>query len=245
MAEMPERQEPDERGSEINRLREVYAGYERSPEVLARWSSANPGNRVILAERARAMRALLSAHGFWPVEDLRVLDVGCGTGRTLVQLRQWGARARNLVGIDVFEDYLEVARTESPDIHFVHGDAAAMPFRIASFDLAVVFTVFSSILDTRFAGAVASEIVRILRPGGGVLWYDFRVRNPTNPNVRGVGRGQLDTLFPGFTQDLRLVTLLPPLARRLGPLTSRLYPALGAFPFLRTHHIGMLIKPRG
>jgi ubiquinone/menaquinone biosynthesis C-methylase UbiE len=243
MTKLPENHEPGWHGSEPNRLREVYADYERSPEVLARWSSANPGNRVILAERAHAMRKLLSAHRFWPLEDLRILDVGCGTGRTLAQLRGWGARASNLVGIDLFQDYLDVARTESPDIRFICGNAAAMPFGDGSFDLVIVFTVFSSILDERFARTVASEVARVLRPRAAVLWYDFRMRNPANPNVRGVRRGQLDLLFPGFAKHLLLVTVLPPLARRLGPLAPQLYPALRAVPLLRTHHIGLLIKP--
>ncbi len=238
-----ERHEPGEEASELDRLREVYADYERSPEVRARWSSTNPGNQVILAERAQAMRKLLSDYGFWPLDGLRILDVGCGTGGTLAQLQSWGARASNLIGIDIFQDYVDLARSQNPDIRFVSGDAAAMPFGAASFDLVVVFTVFSSILDDQFGARVASEIARVLRPGGAVLWYDFRVHNPRNPHVRGVRRREIEALFPEFRRRLRLITLLPPLARRLGPLAPRLYPALRAVPVLRTHHIGLLVKP--
>jgi SAM-dependent methyltransferase len=242
---VPESPEATGRGDEIDRLRAVYAEYVSSPDVLARWSSANPGIQAILAERTKGTRDLLSSHGFWPLEDVRILDVGCGTGRTLGQLRGWGARPGNLVGIDLFQDYIEVARAENPDIRFICGDAAAIPFGDASFDLVVGFTVFSSILDEGLAGAVASEIARVLRPQGAVLWYDFRVRNPGNPNVRGVGRTQIDSLFPGFTKDLVLVTVLPPVTRRLGRLAPRLYPALRLFRVLRTHYLALLIKPPG
>jgi hypothetical protein len=37
---------------------------------------------------------------------------------------------------------------------------------------------------------------------------------------------------------------LPPLARRLHPLTRLLYPVLAALPPLRTHWMGLLERPR-
>ena len=85
-----------------------------------------------------------------------------------------------------------------------------------------------------------SPLARVLRVGGGVLWYDFRFNNPANRNVRGMGRRSIIRLFPNFELRLQSLTLLPPLARRLGPLTSVLYPALARLPFLRTHWLGLL-----
>ena len=49
---------------------------------------------------------------------------------------------------------------------------------------------------------------------------------------------------PGGMATLRLVTLLPPLARRLHALTPVLYPVLAAVPPLRTHWAGLLERPR-
>jgi len=49
--------------------------------------------------------------------------------------------------------------------------------------------------------------------------------------------------FAGYEVQLRSLTLLPPLARRLGPWTEALYPLLGLCPWLRTHLVGLLIKP--
>ena len=61
--------------------------------------------------------------------------------------------------------------------------------------------------------------------------------------MRGLSRATVKGLFPGFEPRLRTVTLLPPLARRLGPLTGAMYPALASVPWLRTHYVGLLTKP--
>jgi hypothetical protein len=94
------------------------------------------------------------------------------------------------------------------------------------------------------ASNVAREIDRVLAHGGAIVWYDFRYNNPWNPHVRGMRRQNIQSLFPGYTLHLKTLTLLPPLARRLGHLTSSLYPLLSSLPFLRTHYLGLLIKPK-
>jgi len=60
--------------------------------------------------------------------------------------------------------------------------------------------------------------------------------------VRGVSASRVRELFPQLDGRLHPVTLLPPLARRLGPATSTLYPVLGAVPPLRSHLLGVLRK---
>ena len=117
-----------------------------------------------------------------------------------------------------------------------------MDFPDAAFDLVMAFTVFSSILDPSMAGNVASEIHRVLKPGGGLLWYDFRYNSPANRHVRGVGSARVRQLFPGLKGHLHTLTVLPPLVRRLGPLTAALYPALALAPPLRSHLMGLLRK---
>ena len=56
-------------------------------------------------------------------------------------------------------------------------------------------------------------------------------------------RRRLAGLFPGWHARLQLVTLLPPLARRLGILTPVLYPVLATLRPLRTHWLGLLERP--
>ena len=91
---------------------------------------------------------------------------------------------------------------------------------------------------------VAGEVHRVLKSGGAVVWYDFRYKNPWNPHTRPMPKQRIRQFFPDFEIHLHTVTLLPPLARRLGRLTPVLYPQLSAIPPLRTHHLGLLVKSR-
>ena len=90
---------------------------------------------------------------------------------------------------------------------------------------------------------VAGQVERVLKPGGAVTWYDFRYNNPRNPRVQGMNKKRVQILFPQFELRLRTITLMPPLARRLGRLTLIIYPMLSKFVFLQSHYLGLLIKP--
>lgn len=230
---------------ETERLKEVYAEYEASRGVRSRWSEENPGTHAIVEERNRVTREALASHGYFPLNERQILDVGCGTGGMLGELRRWGALPSQLTGIDLLPGYIEAARANEPEVTFLCGSAAELPFADASFDLVLAFTVFSSLLDLEVARAVAGSMNRVLRPGGAVVWYDLRHGNPSNRNVRGIRREELSRLFPEFDPRLGSVTVLPPLARRLGRLTPTLYPVLGRLPFLRTHLAGLMLKPEG
>ena len=228
---------------EVRRIKQVYRIYRESHTIQAQWDESNPGNRAILRERQRTIRSLLSAHGFFPLADRRVLDVGCGSGKVLASLLELGARPDNLYGVDLLPERIAEAQQHYPDLHFQCANAEQLEFPDTSFDLVLLFTVFSSILDGQMACNVAHEVFRVLRPGGAVLWYDFRYDNPRNPNVRGMTKRHIETLFPGLHMRLHTITLFPPLARRLGRLTPVLYPVLAAIPPLRTHYLGLLVKP--
>lgn len=229
---------------EVERLEEVYRQYRESDTIRVQWSETNPGNRAIVGERTRMLAQMLRRAGLLPLANRRILDIGCGSGKVLGSFLQSGALPENLYGIDLLPDRIEAAKQNFPDIHFQQANAEQLDFRDASFDLVLLFTVFTSILDDRMARAVAEEVRRVLRAGGAVVWYDFRYNNPRNRHVRGMTKDAIGALFPDFALHLRPTTVLPPLARRLGVLTPVLYPALSTIPFLRTHYLGLLVKPR-
>jgi SAM-dependent methyltransferase len=224
---------------EVDRILRTYARRAAHPTS----NRAKRGNRAIIRERERQTARLLARHALLPLTGRLVLDVGCSYGTTLARLTAFGARPEDLVGIDLLDDRLAAARHRYPRIRWLRANAEHLDFPDASFHLVLAFTVFSSILDDRTAGTIAAEILRVLRPRGAVLWYDFRYDDPRNADVRGITLAAIGRLFPGVTPDVRSLTLLPRLARRLGPMTGLLYPILAGVPALRTHYLGLLRKP--
>jgi SAM-dependent methyltransferase len=94
----------------------------------------------------------------------RVLDIACGTGNTAIPLARRGCI---VTGVDIAPNLLVQAReraaAEGLSIAFDEGDAEALPYADASFD--AVTTMFGAMFAPR-PELVASEITRVLKPGG-------------------------------------------------------------------------------
>jgi SAM-dependent methyltransferase len=229
--------------SEVDRLKLVYREYGERGLGKTKWSATNRGNRAIRRERERKQEELLERAGYFRLDHKCILDVGCGTGETLAGFEAWGAKPENLFGVDLLADRIRRAKEHFPAMNFQEANAEALPFANGLFDLVTVFTVFTSILDPQMTRNLSREINRVLRSGGAVVWYDFRMNNPLNPHVRGISRRGIQQLFREFDASMIPITLLPPLARRLGSLTDLLYPCFASLPFLRSHYLGLLVKP--
>ncbi len=96
----------------------------------------------------------------------RVLDVACGTGNATIPAAAAGGVA---TGLDITPELLEDARRNAAeagvDVEWVEGDAEALPFEDASFD--VVLSTFGCMFAPNH-GRAAAEIARVLAPGGRV-----------------------------------------------------------------------------
>jgi SAM-dependent methyltransferase len=196
-------------------------------------------------ERLRVMLALLRARGWQTLAGRRLVEVGCGSGGNLLDLLRLGARAEDLIGIELLPERIAVARACLPaSLAVIEGDATAAPIAPASQDAVLAFTVFSSLLDDALQARLAAAMWRWLKPGGGVLWYDFAVGNPRNTDVRGVPMRRLRALFPEALLTVRRVTLAPPLARALARVHPKLVaPLASCLPFLKTHRLVWARKP--
>lgn len=95
---------------------------------------------------------------------IKVLDVACGTGNTAIPAARAGAE---VTGVDLAPNLVEQAREnaqrEGLKAQFDEGDAEALPYNDASFDLVV--TMFGAMFAPR-PELVAAELKRVCRPGG-------------------------------------------------------------------------------
>ncbi|HVM14148.1 MAG TPA: methyltransferase domain-containing protein [Egibacteraceae bacterium] len=94
----------------------------------------------------------------------RVLDVACGTG-IVARTAADRVGAANVVGIDLNDAMLTVARRLRPDIDWRQGDAAALPLDNASFDIVVCQMALMFLPD---GAAALREMARVAAPGGTV-----------------------------------------------------------------------------
>jgi len=227
---------------EISRIRSAYSRREQSG-LQRRYSLSEPGNILRIEEVHRRMQFLIAAHLGPDLSTKRILEVGCGTGYWLRQFIQWGARPENLFGTDLLPERIEKARELCPQgVHLECGDASKLNFEDETFDLAAQVTVFTSILDDAMKTAVASEIQRVLKPRGWLLWYDYVLDNPRNPDVRGIRKKELVHLFPGFDVHMERVTVAPPLGRILGGISPLAYQMASSIKVFCTHRLGLMQK---
>jgi SAM-dependent methyltransferase len=218
----------------------VRARYARRAAV----ERTDPALPLFLQERERAVLRWLRETGIHPATAC-VLEIGCGTGGNLLHLIRIGFQPANLTGVELQEDRLAEAKRRLPaSVRLIPGDALAMASEPAAFDVVMLFTVFSSLLDKAYQESLARLAWSLVKPGGGVLWYDFCFDNPRNRDVTGVPVKAIRALFPDGVLHCRRITLAPPLARAAVRLHPSLYRVLNAIPLLRTHVLCWIAKGR-
>ncbi len=215
----------------------------RQAEIAVhRYAPWNPAESFMRAQRKRRAAGMLRRAGVFPGPRTACLEVGCGRLGWLGDLISWGVRETSLAGIELDAARVAEAGGALPSADVRVADAREMPWADGEFRLVIASTVFTSVLEPESRRRMAAEIERVLTPGGALLWYDFRVNNPRNRNVRGIGRRELGSLFPELAGVVRSVTLAPPLTRLVAPWSHWLATTLETVPALRTHLLAVLIK---
>src|ERR1700721_1175567 len=156
----------------------------------------------------------------------RLLDVGCGSGLTLVLAKARGARPS---GLDISPGLLDVARDRLPDADLRAGDMEFLPFGDAAFDAVTGVNAFQFAGDPRNA---LREAARVTRPGGRVVASLFaapeRSQGGSGPDGRYSTRrtacrtrDRISANDPPATPRARAwVKMLPQQAASTGPATT-------------------------
>ncbi len=228
--------------SEVDRIRAEYQ--RRAREIPADFYSLDkPANLFSRHNQERMLLAALRGAQLIPLRDRLVLEVGCGTGQWFSMFQAFGVSPERISGIELDQNRAAVCRQKFPRADVREGDACQLPWHDEFFDVVLQSTVFTSLLNPLTKQRVASEMLRVLKSDGCIVWYDFSFNNPSNSQVRGVGRREIQQLFPNCELRLSRTTLAPPLARRLVPWSWLLAQLLEQMKFLNTHYLGIIRKP--
>jgi SAM-dependent methyltransferase len=126
--------------------------------------------------------ATLKELGGLLTEHTSALDFGCGLGRLSQAL---AVHFDSVTGVDVAASMIEGAQTRNafPDrVSYVVNTAVTLPFDDATFDFVYSILVLQHIPPKVAAGYI-SEFVRVLRPGGVVVFQQLSHRAPTVRNA--------------------------------------------------------------
>jgi SAM-dependent methyltransferase len=107
--------------------------------------------------------------------DSRILDYGCGYGRTLAHLSEAGFH--NLVGVDFSKAMLARAHGAGPASALVRNDGLSLPFKNDCFDAVLLFAVLTCIPDSNEQRILMAEAERVLQPGGLLYVSDVLVND--------------------------------------------------------------------
>lgn len=128
-------------------------------------------------------------------QPYRVLDAGCGTGRTAIELAQRGIE---IVGVDLDAVMLQQARAKAPQLDWRLGDLSVIALD-KSFDLIVMAGNVMIYLTPGTEAATVANMARYLKPGG-LLVAAFELTPPLWSQLTLAVYDQLTT-----TADLTLV----------------------------------------
>ena len=154
-----------------------------------------------------------------------VLDLACGTGD--IALLAKAAGARRVVGLDLTERMLVLARHKGGDVPYVAGDMGALPIATSSVN---VITTGYGLRNVPDLDTAIGELARVVKPGGRVLSLDFN--RPESAIVRW---GYL-TYLTAVGSALGWALHGDPDTYRYIPASIRRYPgAAGVAARLRAH----------
>lgn len=159
--------------------------------ISSRWDTFTDAGRV-----QSALREVVTAYGIQP--DEHVVDLGCGTGNlSHVLCSLLGDRGR-ITAVDISPAMIDVARGRlaDPRVTWVVADAIALPLAEESVDRVICFSAWPHFPDP---GTVATELGRVLRPGGALHIVHIDGREKINGIHTGVGGAIADDILPSAT----------------------------------------------
>lgn len=229
--------------AELERARATYRRRDDDPRLADIYEPLSPGPLFTVQEREWLTARLLRHSGMNSLRGLDILDVGCGSGIEMHRLALWGADPARMAGVDLMDDRIAAAKRRVPAADLHVGSAHELPFPPRVFDLVIQFTMFSSIMSAEVRSAAAAEMLRVLRTGGRILWYDIRAVPRLTPDIHPIPDREITALFQGCDILICPSTLRWGILRRTVPISRHLGLILERVAPLNSHLLAV-IRPR-
>ena len=222
---------------EIEEIKKRYEARKTNLD-LSKYDLSNFYINSIVKERELLYKQIITKY-FKHLTNLKVLEIGAGTGGNLTAFIRLGIPTKQIVANELLKDRSDELKLNFPEITILEGNALEINEK-EKFDIVFQSTVFTSILDDEFKKKLAQKMLQITNEKGIILWYDFIYNNPRNKDVKGVTKKEIKSLFSSASKiHFYSATLAPPIGRRIGKLYNLINKL---FPFLRSHVIAVIEK---
>ena len=178
---MPERQLNKSRETISSMFDSIAPVYDRLNHLLSFGIDRSWRRRLV-----RAVSSFCALRG----GEVKVLDMACGTGDVSIALKRKGL---DVVGADISENMLALARKKAPGIDFRYGDASELPFADRSFD---AVTIAFGIRNFDKRAQCIRELHRVLKEGGMLAIAEFSI--PRNRLWRGIYTLYFKNILPAI-----------------------------------------------
>jgi SAM-dependent methyltransferase len=152
---------------------ECYARHDHNDEYEKNWGYGNPIASAYWSLRDELVFPGLAQRLEGLASSVQILEIGSGHGHELAKLTQLGIPPEQLTGIDLVHERLARARSRYPRINFSQQDATQLAFADHSFDLVCQFTCVMHGPSIESQRRICSEMARVLKPGGVIVWWDM------------------------------------------------------------------------
>ncbi len=132
------------------------------------------------------------------ITSIKVLDVGCGSGTITRLLSEFTGNSNNILGIDLSEHRIKIARTISQNINYKSGDIVNSFNFDDRFDLITAFDVLMHLHTKELLDDALNNIYQNLNPNGFFIWYDTYAKDhfkcSEDAECNGFNSKQMDAL---------------------------------------------------
>ena len=169
--------------------------------------------------------------------EIKILDVGCGSGLSFFNFLRLGFEPSMMYGIDILKDRIDEGCHRFPSINFICDDASSIKFTDNTFDIVFEVGMFIQLTNDELSEKIASEMLRVAKPGAYIMLVDWRYSKPGHCDYKGLSKKRISNLFHvGKKSKICGVykgALVPPVGRFFSKnLPAAYFIAQSLFPFL-------------